>query len=53
MTRYLLGDGADGSIGIIGPLRMDYAAAIPRLEYIAKTVGRLLTEMLDNMDHDE
>ena len=53
VTRYLLGDGADGSIGIIGPLRMDYAAAIPRLEYIAKTVGRLLTEMLDNMDHDE
>lgn len=48
VTRYLLGDGADGSIGIIGPLRMDYAAAIPRLEYIAKAVGRLLTELMDN-----
>ena len=48
VTRYLLGDGADGSIGIIGPLRMDYAAAIPRLEYIDKAVGRLLTELMDN-----
>ena len=48
VTRYLLGDGADGSIGIIGPLRMDYAAAIPRLEYIAKAVGPLLTELMDN-----
>lgn len=46
VTRYSLGDKADGSIGIIGPLRMDYAAAIPRLEYFAKTIGRLLNELL-------
>ena len=47
VTRYRLGGGGDGSIGIIGPLRMDYAAAIPRLEYFAKTVGRLLSELMD------
>ena len=45
VTRYSLDGRADGSIGLIGPLRMDYAATIPRLEYIAKAVGRLLSDM--------
>ena len=40
-------DRPDGSIGIIGPLRMNYASAIPRLEYFAKAVGKLLDEMMD------
>lgn len=52
VTRYTLGGKSDGSIGIIGPLRMDYAGTIPRLEYFAKAVGRLLTEMIDE-DKDE
>lgn len=47
VTRYTLGDGSTGAIGLIGPLRMDYASAIPRLEYFANSVGRLLTELLD------
>ena len=47
VTRYTLGDGSTGTIGLIGPLRMDYASAIPRLEYFANSVGRLLTELLD------
>ncbi|MGI6263970.1 MAG: heat-inducible transcriptional repressor HrcA [Acutalibacteraceae bacterium] len=47
ITRYALGDDLSGAIGLIGPLRMDYAAAIPRLEYFANRVGRLLTELLD------
>lgn len=47
ITRYALGDAASGAIGLIGPLRMDYAATIPRLEYFAKSVGRLLTELLE------
>ncbi|MCI8553509.1 MAG: heat-inducible transcription repressor HrcA [Clostridiales bacterium] len=46
LTSYHLGDQAEGSIGLIGPLRMDYAAAIPRLEYFAQAVGRLLSELL-------
>lgn len=45
LTRYFLGDRADGALGLIGPLRMDYAATIPRLEYFAKAVGRLLSDM--------
>jgi len=47
LTRYSLGDHADGALGIIGPLRMDYAATIPRLEYFAKAVGRLLSDMFN------
>ncbi|MCL2487822.1 MAG: heat-inducible transcriptional repressor HrcA [Oscillospiraceae bacterium] len=46
MTKYLAGPGT-GSLGIIGPLRMDYAAAIPQLEYFARALGKLLGEWLD------
>ena len=48
VTRYTLGGHPDGSIGIIGPLRMNYADAIPRLEYFAKAVGRLLDEIISD-----
>ncbi len=47
LTRYELGDGTTGTIGLIGPLRMDYATTIPRLEYFANQVGKLLTELLE------
>lgn len=46
LTRYSIGGHADGSIGIIGPLRMDYAATIPRLEYFAQAIGRILSDLL-------
>ena len=45
ITGYSQGGMADGSIGIIGPLRMDYAATIPQIEYFAQTVSRLLGEL--------
>lgn len=45
VTRYTMSGGGNGSIGLIGPLRMDYADTIPQLEYFAKAVGRLLTDM--------
>ena len=47
ITRYALEDGMTGTIGLIGPLRMDYATAIPRLEYYSSRVGKLLTELLN------
>lgn len=47
LTRYSLGDRADGALGLIGPLRMDYAATIPRLEYFAKAIGQLLSDMFN------
>ncbi len=39
-----------GTIGLIGPMRMDYASAIPKVEYFAKAVGRILSDMLDEGD---
>jgi heat-inducible transcriptional repressor len=50
VTRYQLGGRPDGSIGIIGPLRMDYAAAIPRIEYFARSIGRILDEIMGAYD---
>ena len=49
LTQYTLGAPSQpsaGSIGLIGPLRMNYSEAIPRLEYFAEAVGRLLSELL-------
>ncbi len=45
LTRYSLGEQGEGIIGIIGPARMDYATAIPRVEYFAAAVGRMLSEL--------
>ena len=47
VTRYRIGERSNGAIGIIGPQRMDYAAAIPRIEYFAQSLGRLLREWAD------
>lgn len=41
VTRYGHG-GNGGSLCLIGPVRMDYAQAIPRLQHVAQTVSRLL-----------
>ena len=41
-----------GTIGLIGPMRMDYASAIPKVEYFAKAVGRILSDMLDDEGDD-
>lgn len=47
VTHYSTGRKREGTLGLIGPLRMDYAQTIPRLEYVAKTVGRLLTDLFN------
>lgn len=39
------GGRAVGAIGLVGPLRMDYADAIPRMQYLSHAVGRLLREL--------
>ncbi|MCI9575544.1 MAG: heat-inducible transcription repressor HrcA [Clostridiales bacterium] len=46
VARYAI-DGQDaGVIGILGPTRMDYAKVMARLDYLAVSVGRMLTELL-------
>ncbi|MEX0736692.1 MAG: heat-inducible transcriptional repressor HrcA [Bacteroidota bacterium] len=35
-------EGVMGRVGVIGPRRMDYAKAIPLVDYVAKSIARLL-----------
>jgi len=44
VTHYEIGGEPAGSVGLIGPVRLDYAKIIPHLEYFAKTLGDLLSE---------
>lgn len=51
-TGYSAGGKKRGTIGLIGPMRMDYASAVPKVEYFAKAVGRILSDMLDDEGDD-
>lgn len=44
IARYPIGRKAMGAIGLIGPIRMDYARLLPQVEYFATTLGKLLSE---------
>ncbi len=46
-SKYSVGDKDSGSIGIIGPTRLDYAKLIPTIKYLAGVIGALLSETLD------
>lgn len=48
ISRYSVQGHSGGSIGIIGPTRIDYKRLIPRLKYISKLVGDLLTDTLES-----
>ena len=41
MTRFDIGDGMEGLIGVVGPTRMDYARVTARLSYFAESLGRM------------
>lgn len=47
VTKYRIGDQNSGAIGVIGPVRMDYAKLIPHLEYFSQTLGKLLAETFE------
>ncbi len=47
LAQYTLGKRGTGTIGVVGPIRMNYADIIPRVEYVAATVGRLLSELFE------
>jgi heat-inducible transcriptional repressor len=38
-SGYRLGESTSGSIGLIGPVRMDYSRVIPLVEYSARLLG--------------
>ncbi len=45
VTRYSPDGKKSGTIGLIGPVRMDYAEAIPQLEYMARVMEHLMAEL--------
>lgn len=48
LSRYAFGNNAMGTLGIIGPTRIDYARLIPDVEYLTRLVGKLLAENIDD-----
>ena len=46
VARYNVGQDNTGIIGLIGPVRMDYAKLIPHLQYFAMTLGNLLSDTM-------
>ena len=47
IAPYAIGEAQGGTLGVIGPLRMDYARVIPSLRFIAALLGRMLTQGLE------
>lgn len=43
-TTYGSGDGALGSLGVIGPSRMEYPRMVPLVRHLGKTLSRALSE---------
>ena len=50
LAPYSLGKRGQGTIGILGPIRQDYATLIPRLEYFAAHLGRMMSELFDDTE---
>ena len=46
LARYDVNGEESGTIGVIGPTRLDYAKLIPSVRYLTDLVGRLLTQSI-------
>jgi heat-inducible transcriptional repressor len=47
IAPYVIGGAQGGLLGVIGPLRMDYARVTPGLRFIAALLGKILDQGLD------
>lgn len=47
LARYSMGKSARGTLGVIGPTRMDYPKIVSNLQYLAQSVGSMLGEIMD------
>jgi heat-inducible transcriptional repressor len=45
ISNYRIGNQNIGSIGVIGPTRMDYSRAVPAVEYVSNSFSRLLARL--------
>lgn len=50
ISRYKIGEDSVGAIGLIGPVRMDYATLIPHLEYFSEMLGKLINDTLHEQE---
>ena len=57
MTKFDIGDGLQGMIGVVGPTRMDYAKVTARLSYFAESLSKMFAKpeqmQLPEADSDE
>ena len=44
MTKFDIGEGMQGMIGVVGPTRMDYAKVNARLSYLAESLSKLFAK---------
>ena len=44
MTKFDIGDGLQGMIGVVGPTRMDYAKVTARLRYFAESLSKMFNK---------
>ena len=44
MTKFDIGDGLQGMIGVVGPTRMDYAKVTARLSYFAESLSKIFNK---------
>ena len=44
MTKFDIGDGLQGMIGVVGPTRMDYAKVTARLSYFAESLSKIFAK---------
>ena len=44
VTKFDIGDGMQGMIGVVGPTRMDYAKVTARLSYFAESLSKMFAK---------
>lgn len=52
-ATYKLGDRPMGSLGVIGPTRMDYGRVVRLLHYISRSLGEVMSGMLGDGPNDK
>ena len=49
MTKFDIGDGMHGMIGVVGPTRMDYAKVTARLSFMAENLSKMFAKPTEQM----
>lgn len=50
LSPYKVGDKQAGSLGVIGPVRLNYAEIIPHIQYITNSITKMLNEVIEKED---